>query len=639
LNAQKDRDADVEIAAQIDWADYVQSFQEKKRADMDENQLTKELERLGDELESQQASLDIPGAPAGWKPPTAGTDWKPNKAKVDKGEPPDFEYIDNPGQWPTFAFRPTFKKTNKKKKVVTAPAKAPAKAKRGGKGKGRNTAKQTSKPTAMEEDPVGKYLYHSLPTGATPLPFKNGERSIADYRFHYAGWYNEGTQFRDGATTDNLFPVERAGSLDGDVLEQLGLNAGRMLEEDGAPDALFFHQLILPIHHIDNDKVMTVPNDPRKGFYSNVARWTNLYAAGELGILGGGYGHEFQSVSPQEVMQWDGTVVMDGVLGGSHGSFLSRFDNRVGNEAFHKGIASTFTKSRWLEIKRTYKLCNNLLAKKKTDKDYDPAYKYDYIFDVIIHNVNALSLFAAKDLCLDETTFAFNGWGETGTGLFGLVMGKPGVTRGAQSVLVCDVDRIRPRAYLHRHKLYKKHFTLPGPNEVYLLWQKLERLLHGNEFRPHGIFRCKPHITCDNYFSGDCILKYALQEKFGLTMTCRRDRLPAKVPGKYLHKQKTTVNPRSKAARFLKPIFCQKNHGDDGQIQLTSFQSTSSCNIVHVNAVNECDLYAVAKEHGKGEQKRHWAIEMNQSRALYLSTYGKIDTIDALIKNCNMYYR
>jgi len=64
---------------------------------------------------------------------------------------------------------------------------------------------------------------------------------------------------------------------------------------------------------------------------------------------------------------------MDGVLGGSHGSFVNRFGHRENDQAFHKGIASTFSKSRWLEIERMCKLCNNFVAKKKGDPDHDPA--------------------------------------------------------------------------------------------------------------------------------------------------------------------------------------------------------------------------------------------------------------------------
>jgi len=67
-------------------------------------------------------------------------------------------------------------------------------------------------------------------------------------------------------------------------------------------------------------------------------------------------------------------------------------------------------------------------------------------------------------------------------------------------------------------------------------------------------------------------------------------------PRKCLHEEKTAVNPRSKAAHFLQPIFCIKPQNDGGKMQLTSFQSTSSCNMIHVNATNDCELRAQAKQ-------------------------------------------
>jgi len=204
-----------------------------------------------------------------------------------------------------------------------------------------------------EVETGGPYLCHSLSTGATPVPLKNGKRAVQNFDFHYQGWNNDGPIFRDGATRDNMFPQQGSGFLDGDMLHKLGLHAGRMREADGTPDALFFQQLILPIHHIDNDKVLTVPDNPRKGFYSNVSHWTNLYTVGDLGTFGGGYGQDFESTSPSELLKWDGTVVMDGVLGGSNGSFLSHFQTREGNESYHAGISKTFAKSRWLELKRS----------------------------------------------------------------------------------------------------------------------------------------------------------------------------------------------------------------------------------------------------------------------------------------------
>ena len=70
-----------------------------------------------------------------------------------------------------------------------------------------------------------------------------------------------------------------------------------------------------------------------------------------------------------------------------------------------------------------------------------------------------------------------------------------------------------------------------------------------------------------------------------------------------------------------------------------SFQLTSSCNIATVNSLNCCKNFHQKKERGRGENKRAWVIEMNESRALYLGTYFKIDTIDHLIKNASMFYR
>ena len=133
-------------------------------------------------------------------------------------------------------------------------------------------------------------MYHALPTGATPVPLKDGKRSVAGWDFHYQGWKldeNHPTKFRSGATKDDPFPECRKGSLDGAVLEKLSLESGRMSEDDGAPDALFFLQLLLPI-----SKTTGIEDDPRKPFYPQVAQWSNLYAIGELD-LGCGENHNY----------------------------------------------------------------------------------------------------------------------------------------------------------------------------------------------------------------------------------------------------------------------------------------------------------------------------------------------------------
>lgn len=565
-----------------------------------------------DEEPGLSTARNIPGAPAGWSPPGSSLGWTPAERK--HGQPP-FEAIDNPAKWSEFTFRPHFTGTVKKNDI--------------------------------------KYAYHCLPTGATPVPLNaDGNRSVGGWDFHYKDWNRQRHAetmpiYRSGATRDNMFPECRKGSLDGELLSNLGLTAARMCEkEDGAPDALFFYQLLLPIHHIGDKKVTTIENDPRLPFYTNVSVWSNMYAAGELRILGSGYGHQFHSVEPPELLQWDGSLVMDGVLGGSKGGILRRFDTREGNTLYNELMAKTFTKSRWLELKRVYKMCNNLTSKKRGEDGYNPAYKYDYLFKTLVHNVNAMTLQAGLDLAGDETTFGFNGWGESGTGLLGLIMNKPGITRGGQIVVAVDVDRIRPRAYIHRHKLQPRPIGTQGESEVRLIYEELLPLITGTTKR-RSIFTEKPHITWDNFFSGDNIMKYAAEQGFGFTSTCRRDRLPKGIPTKYLHKGKTDSSARPKAARFEQPIFAIKVLKEDttdkekvsGVMQLTSFQSTSSCNFTSVNALNTMSLYCQPKERGRGLHKRRWAIEMNEARQLYLKTYGAVDKLDHLVQNCNMSYR
>ena len=72
------------------------------------------------------------------------------------------------------------------------------------------------------------------------------------------------------STITNLFPNERKGSLDVDVLKKLGMKK-KVLDED---NFLFFYQLILPIC---DPKKSGVEDDPQKAYYSQVECWSNNY--------------------------------------------------------------------------------------------------------------------------------------------------------------------------------------------------------------------------------------------------------------------------------------------------------------------------------------------------------------------------
>jgi len=431
-------------------------------------------EELVNEQSQEDAPLLIPGAPPGWRPPCAPADWKEPTIKESRGQPKcDFGKIDNPGGWSSFTFRPKFQYLNSK--------------------------------------PV-KYLYHCLPTGCKPVPpGRNGKRIDDGYEFFYNGWTRKETdpQFRSGATRDDLFPECRKGSLDGPLLKKLGLSKERMLHKDGAPDSLFFYNLLLPVH--DTADGGGVEDDPRMPFYPHVSTCTELYAITDLKLRGSGRGHRFKETSPQELLKWDGITVLDGVLGGSRGAILRRWDRtRQDNTCFNKLIHETMSISRWLEIKRALKLNNNLLATKFGEPGHDPCQKFDYIYKCICHNTNALTKKAGLDLCGDESTWLFGGWAGKDTGVIKRNLEKPGGSKGGQLTLLTDVDRVRVRAYIHRHKMHPKYFGNEGENEIRIITDKILELVV-DENKPRGIFSEKPHMTWDNFFSGDNSMKYCVQ--------------------------------------------------------------------------------------------------------------------------------
>jgi len=181
-----------------------------------------------------------------------------------------------------------------------------------------------------------------------------------------------------------------------------------------------------------------------------------------------------------------------------------------------------------------------------------------------------------------------------------------------------------------------------GPNEIALIYEELEHLLKvgasTNPNRPVPMFREEPHITADNHFSGEQVMNYAADKGFGILMTCRRDRFPKGIKSENVHKEKSGTKQRAKAARYMNPVVAINKYKDNNNIlkQLISFQSTSGCNFIGVNSLNQCALYVTPKERGRKQHKRVWAIEMNDARELCLKTHGAIDRMDHCIKNCDM---
>jgi hypothetical protein len=160
-------------------------------------------------------------------------------------------------------------------------------------------------------------------------------------------------------------------------------------------------------------------------FYLKVESQSEKYAT-SMGI-GGSYGHEYKQFMATELLHFDMAVVLSGVLGSSGGAIYRRWSR--GKSNYDMETAGAITHTRWLQVKRVYKLCDNDdAAHKKGHAEYDPAYKYDYIYTCLIHNINEFTQLGDLDLRGDETTCGQRGFGEPGLGLLARQMNKPGIT-------------------------------------------------------------------------------------------------------------------------------------------------------------------------------------------------------------------
>ena len=103
------------------------------------------------------------------------------------------------------------------------------------------------------------------------------------------------------------------------------------------------------------------------------------------------------------------------------------------------------------------------------------------IYNTIIKNTNAITEAADLDQFGDETTWGHGGYGESGTGLVGRIMGKPGISKGGHIIITSDINRNRVRAYTHHHKMHKRRERfMEGPNEVVLNANEILPLVKGH---------------------------------------------------------------------------------------------------------------------------------------------------------------
>ena len=153
-------------------------------------------------------------------------------------------------------------------------------------------------------------------------------------------------------------------------MEKMGLTTARMDNGKGEPDALFFHQLLYPMCDPSRSEIQ---DDPRKAYYSDVLRFTNVYGYDSL-VVGPSFGHTVREVSIPELVCFDGICMRNGVKTGGDPN-IHRMWQPEGNFCEH--VYRSMTYSRFLQIKRIYKLCHNGEHPKKGEDGFDPAYKFN----------------------------------------------------------------------------------------------------------------------------------------------------------------------------------------------------------------------------------------------------------------------
>ena len=145
-----------------------------------------------------------------------------------------------------------------------------------------------------------------------------------------------------------------------------------------------------------------------------------------------------------------------------------------------------------------------------------------------------------------------------------------------------------------------------GEYELKLLMDRLNLLTQGSPSKLKKIFDIKAHMTTDNYFNGNQIRGEGGHRGYGLLQTLGRGYLGRDDVKQHFHHGRPPIDQRSKAARYLTPIVAVKSVDPDGDALeyadiITSFQSTSSCNISAVNSINSLELYCLTKHRGHNE--------------------------------------
>ena len=167
-----------------------------------------------------------------------------------------------------------------------------------------------------------------------------------------------------------------------------------------------------------------------------------------------------------------------------------------------------------------------------TDTIEERAVKFKMPFEVLVHNTNFFTKYAALDQCIDETSIAYGGCGAFITNLRGKIC-----SRGAQIVVLLDHATRQLRGFLPRHKYNNKEegFTQEGPSEV----AQLIKTFVDPNIGDGKIWPTKPHFTCNNYFTSLPLAHWIGKRGYKLTGTLAKNNLIPGIKKEYFHSKAT----------------------------------------------------------------------------------------------------
>ena len=127
-------------------------------------------------------------------------------------------------------------------------------------------------------------------------------------------------------------------------------------------------------------------------------------------------------------------------------------------------------------------------------------------------------------------------------------------------------------------------------------------MVRGSISRNRKLFHEKPTTTVYNYFVTDNILDWSGNAGLGVISKNASNSLPKDIEPFYLQKEKTNATMKhTKAISFFEPIVAVKTYLRGFQRVHVYFQSTPSCNITSVNALNECTNCDELLKKGRGK--------------------------------------